>query len=351
MFDQSILKHMMIPSAIISVVKIIEHHGFEAFIVGGAIRDAFFGRVPNEFDLATNATPSDISNWFHVVSDAGKKYGTITIRHERHIVEITTYRQDADYTNGRHPETVVFSSTIMDDLTRRDFTMNALAYSPITGQFIDNFGGVEHIRSRRLVCVGKPLDRFSDDMLRPFRCFRFMAQLGLVVSPSICHALATLSTRLVLPSMLRIRHEMDRLLMGQYWQSALGFMQKMGWWDPIISAVPSAPSMPLPNDRLFRWAWALSGTNLPEVAKKLEFSKADIRFMAHVLTWQFDEAAIYFNVNDLCVTSTELIQMGFQGPALGQVQGDLVRLIREKKLNHNERDVFDYLNNRHSQPE
>ena len=343
MIHKEILNDVDIPVAIISVLEQIKQRGFRGYIVGGAIRDVLIGRVPVEYDLATNAHPSDIMAWFDHVSDAGLKYGTVSIHFNGHIIEVTTFRKDAKYLDFRHPSEVVFTSSIHDDLMRRDFTINAMAYCPLTSECIDNFGAIDHLNQRRLICVGHPYDRFKEDMLRPFRCFRLLSQLGFVVASDVMRALHDLSHGIVLPSMTRIRYEMDRLLMGPYWLSALKVMHDVGWLSSVICDYPPLDAVKLPNDRLFRWAWLLSKTNLNETAKRLHFSKSDRRWMAHVLEWQFDENAIHLTVNDLSITSQELMGLGFTGPQLGQTQNDLLRLIRQKKLVNSFGDIHRYL--------
>ena len=187
MIHKEVLNDVDIPDAIISVLELIKQRGFRGYIVGGAIRDVLIGRVPVEYDLATNAHPSDIMAWFDHVSDAGLKYGTVSIHLNGHIIEVTTFRKDAKYLDFRHPSEVVFTSSIHDDLMRRDFTINAMAYLPITSECIDNFGAIEHLNQRRLICVGHPyMIGLRKICYARFDVFVYCLSLDLSWPPMLC---------------------------------------------------------------------------------------------------------------------------------------------------------------------
>lgn len=174
-----------IPQNVKGILSTLEKNGFEAYVVGGCVRDAILGKEPHDWDITTNATPEEIHKCFknkHII-DTGLQHGTVTVMaghgENRDGYEITTYRIDGDYSDGRHPDSVQFTKDIKEDLSRRDFTINAMAYNPKTG-LIDPFGGYEALTKNGpiIACVGKAEDRFKEDSLRILRGIRFVAKLN-----------------------------------------------------------------------------------------------------------------------------------------------------------------------------
>lgn len=157
----------------------LEENGYSAYLVGGCVRDYIMCVEPHDFDVTTNAKPEQIEECFSDIKtlDIGKKHGTISLVFDKEIVEVTTYRIDGEYKDSRHPESVTFTDKIEADLARRDFTMNAIAYSPKRG-FVDPFCGREDIERKQIVCVGNPNIRFDEDALRILRALRFSSRLG-----------------------------------------------------------------------------------------------------------------------------------------------------------------------------
>lgn len=341
MLNKTILQES-VPDHIISVVQTIEHNGFQAYIVGGAVRDLLLGRIPIEYDLTSNATPNDIKNMFEKTTPVGEKFGTICIHIKKKVIEITTFRKESNYTDARHPDLVKFARTIEEDLNRRDFTMNAIAYHPLTNTIVDPLNGMNDIQHRQIKCVGDPLLRFKEDTLRPFRCFRLMSQLGFVVDQNVIHALKKLSLS-PLPSPPRIRHEMDRLILGKFWLSSLKLMASTAWLKRIIPNSPTIESKELPEELLYRWAWLLSNTNVSISGKKWQFSKRCIRQMKLINEWNYDEKAIDLTIKDIQISTNELINLGYKGKALGIIQRKLLKLIREKSLDNDPISIQNYL--------
>lgn len=160
------------------ICQVLQVHGYQAWLVGGAIRDSIMGREVHDWDIATNARPEQVTNLFARVIPTGIAHGTVTVLLNGVGYEVTTFRGDGEYTDGRRPDGVVFLDTIEEDLARRDFTMNAIAYDPVNEVFCDPFGGREDIKNRVIRAVGDPLKRFSEDGLRVLRACRFAATLG-----------------------------------------------------------------------------------------------------------------------------------------------------------------------------
>ena len=147
------------------IIKTIRAHGFEAFAVGGCVRDTLLDRIPGDWDITTSAKPGEIKAIFGKTVDTGLQHGTVTIIKNHKGYEVTTYRIDGEYHDGRHPDSVEFTSSLTEDLKRRDFTINAMAYSHETG-IMDEFGGMEDLEAKVIRCVGKAGDRFTEDALR-----------------------------------------------------------------------------------------------------------------------------------------------------------------------------------------
>lgn len=155
-----------------------ERAGFKAYLVGGAVRDIFLHKKPHDFDVATNATPQDVMKLFKVVIPTGFEHGTVTVHFDGLEIEVTTFRTETGYSDGRHPDSVNYAATIEEDLSRRDFTINAIAADLKNGKIVDPFGGRRDIKKKIIRTVGKAHDRFMEDGLRPVRCVRFACKLG-----------------------------------------------------------------------------------------------------------------------------------------------------------------------------
>ncbi len=168
--------NIKIPEKINTVLQILEDAGFDAFIVGGCVRDMILGKIPDDFDVTTNALPDTVVSLFKHTVCTGIRHGTVTVIIDGCPIEVTTYRTEYGYSDSRHPDGVQFVSNINDDLARRDFTVNAVCYNPNVG-IVDPFGGIADIESRILRAVGDPETRFREDALRIMRLFRFSASL------------------------------------------------------------------------------------------------------------------------------------------------------------------------------
>ncbi len=170
---------MILPSFIEKIICRLEAGGFEAYIAGGAVRDYLLGHTPTDWDIATSALPSEVLELFGTDSciPTGIKHGTVTLIVDNQSAEITTYRIDGNYPDNRHPETIRFTKNIIEDLSRRDFTVNAMAYNPQSG-LLDRFGGRLDLNNKVIRAVGNPEERFSEDALRIMRALRFAAVLG-----------------------------------------------------------------------------------------------------------------------------------------------------------------------------
>lgn len=179
-----------IPDELVRVNRIFSTNGFKAYLVGGAVRDIFLGRDGHDWDLATDATPQQLMKIFRSVIPTGIAHGTVTIRICGHEIETTTFRSESGYSDGRHPDSISYAKTIEEDLSRRDFTMNAIAADLSDGRITDPYGGRADIEARLIRTVGSPLERFGEDGLRPVRAIRFASQLGFTIEENTLKALS-----------------------------------------------------------------------------------------------------------------------------------------------------------------
>ncbi|MDK8277280.1 CCA tRNA nucleotidyltransferase [Peptostreptococcus anaerobius] len=201
----------MIDKGAALILDKIEECGFEAFVVGGCVRDSIMARTPKDWDITTDALPEDIIAMFDRTIPTGIKHGTVTVLVGGQAYEVTTYRIDGDYLDSRRPESVEFTRNIVDDLSRRDFTINAMAYSPSRG-LVDRFSGLEDIKNKIIRCVGNPDLRFKEDALRVMRAIRFSAQLGFQIEESTQKYIEENSLRLHLISAERIHDELEKII-------------------------------------------------------------------------------------------------------------------------------------------
>jgi len=210
------MKHnisISVPQKVQHILDTLHNSGYQAFVVGGCVRDSIIGREPGDWDIATNAVPEEIKQLFSKTVDTGIKHGTVTIIVDGDCFEATTYRIDGEYLDFRKPETVSFTSSIEEDLSRRDFTINAIAYNPSTG-VIDPFHGVLDIENRIIRTVGDPDRRFGEDALRMLRAVRFSAQLGFSVDFGTLKSIESNCKLIENISSERIRDELTKVLIS-----------------------------------------------------------------------------------------------------------------------------------------
>lgn len=202
---------IQLPEKVTYIINIIMEAGYEAYAVGGCIRDSILGRIPDDWDITTSASPYQIKELFKHTIDTGLKHGTVTVMVDREGFEVTTYRIDGTYEDGRHPKDVMFTASLVEDLKRRDFTINAMAYNNASG-LVDIFGGMADLKDKIIRCVGSPEKRFTEDALRIMRAVRFSAQLGYEIEPKTKAALMEFAPRLICISSERIQAELVKLV-------------------------------------------------------------------------------------------------------------------------------------------
>ena len=200
-----------VPEKVRSIISKLQDNGYEAYAVGGCVRDSYLGIKPHDWDITTNAYPELVRQLFRRTVDIGIKHGTVKVMIGNDGYEITTYRIDGEYEDSRHPKEVTFTGDLKEDLRRRDFTINAMAYSEKTG-LVDLFGGIEDLKAGVIRAVGDPEERFTEDALRMLRALRFGARFGFEIEENTKHAIKKLAPTLSKISAERIREEIEKLI-------------------------------------------------------------------------------------------------------------------------------------------
>lgn len=270
---------MQIPEIVEQIIRTLQEHGYEAFAVGGCVRDILLNRVPEDWDITTSARPEQVKSLFRRTIDTGIQHGTVTIMHDKEGYEVTTYRIDGEYEDGRHPREVVFTADLLEDLRRRDFTINAMAYSPQTG-IVDVFSGRADLDNRIIRCVGEPLERFSEDALRILRAIRFSAQLGFAIEPATWDAITVIAPNIAKVSKERIQAELTKLLLSdrpeqirQVYDAGIS-----PYVSPAFARLDKAQiriSSTLPQVKFIRWAAFLQIVAAEEAVQILKDLKLD----------------------------------------------------------------------------
>lgn len=272
------------------VLKRLDEKGYEAFIVGGCVRDCILNRIPNDWDVCTNALPGEISDCFSdfKLITNGIKHGTVGVIIDSEVTEITTYRIDGEYSDNRHPEQVEFSSSLKADVARRDFTVNSMAYNADKG-LIDYFGGIDDINKKIIRCVGTPDDRFQEDALRILRAIRFSSKLDFTIEAETAKSIHKSKMLLTNISAERIRVEFEGIING------IKATEIFSEYNDVFKVF--IPELPSENNFIFdydtpelRRAYFYSHFENPkEIMLRLRYSKAEIKAVEAVKNYRTDE--------------------------------------------------------------
>ena len=283
-----------IPAPAEEILTKLNENGYEAYVVGGCVRDMILGREPGDWDITTSALPERVKQVFRRTVDTGIQHGTVTVMMGDEGYEVTTYRIDGEYADGRHPDSVTFTPSLTEDLKRRDFTVNAMAYNGNTG-LVDEFGGMEDLDRGIIRCVGEPMDRFSEDALRILRAIRFSAQLGFAIEGRTYEAIRAIAPNMVHVSKERIQAELTKLLLSPH-PGHISMVYETGI-SPYVSetfhkvpllGMPSVPAQ-VPPVRHMRWAAFLRKCMPDEAVKILKDLKLDndtINRVRTLISWQ-----------------------------------------------------------------
>lgn len=250
--------HITLPTKVKQIISRLEKADFEAYAVGGCVRDSILGRSPEDWDITTSAKPEEVKKLFSTTIDTGLQHGTVTVVIEKEGFEVTTFRLDGDYTDGRHPDRVAFTSSLTEDLRRRDFTINAMAYSEKRG-LIDEFDGERDLEDSIIRAVGDACERFSEDALRMLRAIRFAGQLNFKIADETFDAIKELSPNIAKVSVERIAKELEKLLLSGN-PEYIALVYETG----IFSVIAPEVAMLFENGEISASIKALSRASFPE---------------------------------------------------------------------------------------
>ena len=275
---------MDMPADVSYIIRKLREAGHEAFAVGGCVRDTLLGRTPGDWDITTSAKPEEVKQVFKRTIDTGIEHGTVTVLMHHVGYEVTTYRIDGAYLDGRHPAEVTFTESLLEDLRRRDFTINAMAYSEETG-VVDAFQGIQDLEDRVIRCVGTAKERFTEDALRILRAIRFSAQLDFSIEEETWKALSVIAPNLVHVSRERIQVELTKTLLSEHPEKVL-MVEETGMTPYISESFDGifrsegpeemtellrerlGRAAGLPADKISRWAAFLCETG-PDMAEQI----------------------------------------------------------------------------------
>ena len=384
-----------LPAGAEFVLRRLGEAGYQGYVVGGCVRDTLLGKAPKDWDVCTNALPHEMQRVFadcHVI-ETGLQHGTLTVMYRHEPFEVTTFRVDGEYTDHRHPDEVIFVADVRDDLSRRDFTVNAMAWSPETG-VVDAFGGQEDLDKQLIRCVGEPEKRFGEDALRIMRALRFASVYGFAIDPATDAAIHVLKDTLTDVAAERIRVELQKLLCGDgagdilraypdVLQVIMPQLAKVDWLT-TVAAVEKAPAT-----EIMRLTMLLHQLSPADAKAVLVALKPDNFTRDRVLTLVTNEAypfqptrhslltalslfgeevvrqllavrqakgmmdcdvlcnvleavladGVCFNVKDMAVNGRDLMALGARGKAVGECLSHLLSLLLAEKL-PNERECL-----------
>lgn len=366
------------------IIEELNNQGFSAYAVGGCVRNAILGREVTDFDITTSALPEEIKTVFsaYPVIETGIKHGTVTVLIDRHPYEITTYRTEKGYSDSRHPDSVQFVTDIESDLSRRDFTVNAIAYSHKDG-LVDPFGGMNDIKNKVLCAVGDPATRFSEDALRILRALRFASVLGFAIEEKTSEAIFALADTLSLVSRERVYVELKKLICGKKAVEVITkYRSVLERIIPINGDIESLSK--LPPDYRFRLS-ALCGKdvfdalvalradnetkricNLLSESEKIPSDLTALKFYVSALGHdnallvasyrrslynedreELTEKLLDSNeclfIKDLAVNGKDLLNIGVKGEQIGEILNFLLHSVIEGKIDNTKESLLSFL--------
>lgn len=286
------MKPLIIPEDVKIILKTLNEQGYEAYIVGGCVRDCILNRIPQDWDITTSAKPSEVKEYFLNTYDTGIQHGTVTVVFRNQHYEITTYRIEGLYEDYRRPKEVFFTSNLKEDLLRRDFTMNAIAYHPNEG-FQDPFSGMKDIKNKLIKGVGVASERFQEDALRMLRAIRFSAQLGFEIEEKTYYALCENIKLIEKISVERIKEETEKLILADFaektkllWETGLIIYMFPKWYERIeqngIQIIQSF--LKSEKNSILRWTLLIYCLGKKEAEKFLKYLKFDTKTLRIILS-------------------------------------------------------------------
>lgn len=380
---------MVLPQSVKYIIEELNKRGFEGYIVGGCVRDHIMGITPHDYDITTSALPEDIKSIFKHTVDTGIQHGTVTVVINKIGYEITTYRIDGEYTDNRHPKEVIFTSKLEGDLSRRDFTVNAIAYNDNEG-FVDLFGGREDIKNKIIKGVGDPDKRFKEDALRMMRALRFSAQLDFSIEENTFNAIKENAHLIKNISMERIREELFKLILSHNNERLILLRESnmAHYFSKELSEILNNNSEEfftyinsLPVDIASRLAYIFRGYDVKKILRDLKTDNKTInkavvleKYYDYNITDEYSMAKLISLAGDyteellrlkkepldmynkivsenrccslknLAIKGKDVIDLGYSGENIGRILNEALEYVLKNPLNNNREDILNYIN-------
>lgn len=380
---------MVLPQSVKYIIEELNKRGFEGYIVGGCVRDHIMGITPHDYDITTSALPQDIKSIFKHTVDTGIQHGTVTVVINKIGYEITTYRIDGEYADNRHPKEVIFTSKLEGDLSRRDFTVNAIAYNDNEG-FVDLFGGREDIKNKIIKGVGDPDKRFKEDALRMMRALRFSAQLDFSIEEITFNAIKENAHLIKNISMERIREELFKLILSHNNERLILLRESnmAHYFSKELSEILNNNSEEfftyinsLPVDIASRLAYIFRGYDVKKILRDLKTDNKTInkavvleKYYDYNITDEYSMAKLISLAGDyteellrlkkepldmynkivsenrccslknLAIKGKDVIDLGYSGENIGRILNEALEYVLKNPLNNNREDILNYIN-------
>jgi putative nucleotidyltransferase with HDIG domain len=324
------------PAELFEFTRVLEAAGKKCYLVGGAVRDYLLDRAVSDFDVATDARPEEVLREYRRVIPTGIKHGTVTVLWKGLEIEVTTFRTESDYADGRHPDKVEFAATIDEDLSRRDFTINAMAFDLTTKVLFDPQHGQGDLASHLVRAVGDPNERFREDGLRPLRAIRFAAQLGFEVETATLAAIAPSLDRFRMVSAERVRDELQRILISPFPSRGLRLLEKTGLLaeiSPELAACRGVEQRGMHVFDVLDHLYASVDATPPEIVLRLAALLHDIGKPAAKVEHPGEDPTFYRH-EELSARSAEIILKRLRFP--NAVIDEVVHLVRCHMFSYDE---------------
>ena len=364
---------MFIPDYVSEILQILNAHHYEAYVVGGAVRNHLLHLPAHDYDVTTNALPVQLKEVFqnYATIDTGIQHGTVTVLIHHHPVEITTYRKDSAYTDHRHPSSVTFTSELQEDCKRRDFTINAMCYHPSCG-ILDFFSGQQDLNNHILRCIGNPEERFEEDALRILRALRFAARLNFTIEENTSRTLIQKKETLSYVSLERITSEWMGILESGY-SSALDTLEKETSGSACARmALFLRPLQDISKARQILQRMKCSNAYMSSVLNLLQTEdmpikdRIDMRYLLAALTVDFDIYVHYntafrstddaqklytevtsdtyaYTLSQLKITGKDLLALGYKGKEIGETLHTLLEMVMQEKIHNTKEELLQAL--------
>lgn len=341
----------LMPPWINALCNSLSNQGFDAYIIGGAVRDGLLGRPIHDYDICTTARPEDVLHIFPKSDKHGLLFGTIRvgIMHEKktYMSDVTTLRKDGKYSNSRHPDNVVFTTHLSDDLKRRDFTVNALALCPKTCTIRDEHNGLYDLKNKILRTIRTPEERFYEDSLRVFRACRFVSQLGFDLDPDTHTYIVNKAKQLQLPSNERIAQEITRLFNQTLCDQGMALLTQSHLIFSFFPMLDRRKVEALSFDSMkktHRWAHLANCCDTPrDVFRIARFTKAQESLGLRLIECQFDDSRASLHPHKLAISGDDIMAFGVTGTSIGKVQRLLYHAVSHGLIKNSTKELRHYV--------